>query len=119
MEEFKKIGIVQLFCRNGKAMLIQCDELDELLKESEGKDMIMVLPIQINDKHIQMQEVDAKEVVNLLPNTILTSSYISYFDNNKKPKLCFNSKPFSMKKLFNDMQELAEASRLYKIFFKF
>lgn len=110
----KKISYLHIFCRQGRILIANSDELNKLI--SDKGDKFMIIPILFDTDHVQIREVDAEEIKNLLPNAIITSPYEPNLDNKKKPKYSLNSIAFSAKKLIDDATELARSFSISKLF---
>lgn len=110
-----KISYVKLFARQGKVILCNSVELNELLKTQKDPkgDFVLVVPILFDTEAAQIREADADELKNLLPNTILTSPYKILMDDDYDTtnKRLFNTKPFIMKRLQKGALELMDLIR--------
>lgn len=112
----EKISYLKIFCRNGRVLILNSDELNDLITDKNDKTMIV--PIFFDTDHVQIREVDgeADELKNLLPNAIITSPYEQYIDKGKKPALALNTIPFSADKLIADAKELISKISMSKLF---
>jgi hypothetical protein len=110
----EKVAYLQAFCRQGRIIIANCTELNELL--GDKKDTFMIVPILFDTNHVQLREIDAPEMKDLLPNTIITSPFKPYLDNEKKSSLSLNSIAFASKKLVADAMKLAKKIQMIDLF---
>jgi len=113
----EKVSYLKIFCRNGRVLILNSDELNGLIKDDKS-DKIMLVPVFFDTDHVQIREVDgrADELRNLLPNAIITSPYEPYIDTVKKPSLALNTIAFSGSKLLDDAKKLASIFNMSKLF---
>lgn len=96
----KRIGYLKAFCRNGRIIIANSEELNLLLKDKN--DYMMILPFFMNTEDVQIREIDVEEFKTLTPNNILSSPFEPRFEDiesTHEQPLFLNSKPFSAKKL--------------------
>lgn len=113
----EKISYLKIFCRNGRVLILNSDELNALITDKKN-DNIMILPVFFNTDHVQIRKVDgeASELKNMLPNAIITSPYEPFIDKGKKPHYSLNTIPFLAKKLTEDAKKLASIFNISNLF---
>jgi len=113
----EKISYLKIFCRGGRVLILNSDELNALLTDKNDK--IMLVPVFFNTDHVQIREIDGEaggDFKNLLPNAIITSPYEPFIDTVKKPAYHLNTIPFSGNKLLDDAKKLINSFNMSKLF---
>lgn len=79
------IGFITLFSRNGRVIMGNCSEINNLIPNKN--DYFGILPIYFNaeDAQIRMFRKNG-DLENLLPNALLTSPYYAYIKGMKEKK---------------------------------